>query len=343
MTLKVLAIAEFDPAGVLSHHRRALRARGVDYRLAVRDVYAVGNFLGADWTNGEAITVVIDVRKQEVISSPSGAPPLLEFAEAADVVQFHPSISQPRSCADLSPCFDDGPAEPLLGVAWPWVKSNARRLLLYHGSRNAHTNAELYTDYWRAKGWEIWATTADYAARMGARLAPPVVDVEGPLAPPRGDDDPLVVVQAPTDPANCQTPAFLDACRRAGAVADLVVGRPHAEVLARKRRASAGFDHLRGAPSVNTIENLATGLAPLCGVSGFAAEVLGRELGEPETVAALFPFWDEIGLRQRLRGLVRDAALTRDLQALARGWYERCWTPSAIGAKLEAMYRELLA
>ena len=362
MTLKILAVAEFDCAGVLSAHRRALRARGVDYRLAVAEIYAVGNFLGADWTHGKSVTTTIST-KGDIFSSPSGAPPLAEFAEAADVLQFHPSIGQPRSL-DLAPNFDDGEAEPLLGIDWRQVNRRARRVSLFHGSRNAQAHAETYADYWRALGHEVWATTADYAARMRARLAPPAVEVLAPgynpkeaniwlpreqvwrgVAQLRADGDPLVVVQAPTDPANCQTEVFLSACRGAGAVADLVMGRPHEEVLARKRRACAGFDHLRGAPSVNTIENLALGLAPLCGVSPEAAEVLGREVGEPETVAALFPFGagDEAGFRARLRELAGDAQLTRDAQMLARDWYERCWTPKAIGAKLEAMYRELLS
>ncbi len=37
--MRVLALAEFDAAGVLAGHRRTMRALGHDYRLAVRDVY----------------------------------------------------------------------------------------------------------------------------------------------------------------------------------------------------------------------------------------------------------------------------------------------------------------
>lgn len=343
--MKILAICEFDCAGVLAGHRRALRQLGVDYRVAARDVYrrSTGFPLMPDWTeSAPGVTLGTD-------------PPLRAFAEDADVIQFHPSIGQPWSCRDLAPRFDDGEDERLFGIAWKDVNPRARRVSLFHGSRNAAAgdNAEAYAAHWRRRGHEIWATTADYAARMRAPLAPPAVEIRlaapypvavlhEPRAKLRGDDDPLVVVQAPTDPPNCHTEVFLDACRRSGAVAQLVVGRPHEEVIARKLRASAGFDHLRGAPSVNTIENLALGLAPLFALSPGADEAL-MEAGMGSILEDLCLIRDEASFRKLLVDLVHNPARTRFLQEAARAWYERCWTPAAIGEKLKAMYEELVS
>jgi hypothetical protein len=364
--VKILAVAEFDCAGVLTGHRRALRALGVDYCLAIRDVYNMPvqpDWIVADPT-GEipAGLSLVDVQRENRRVRDE----LLSFAEEADVIQFHPAIGQHWSYTTLEPRLDDGEDEKLFGIDWRKINPRAHRVSLFHGSRNAEANAALYALYWMKKNHRVWATTLDYTFRMGAAYAPPAVDLRQTAsitvgeqatlqarrlieftAPLRGDDDPLIAVQAPSDPDNCHTGIFLDACRRSGAVADLVVKRPHAEVVQRKLRAHAGFDHLRGSFSVNTIENLALGLAPLVALRQEYWEILDREIGHPgeahpfATPGFLFPFEDEEGFRKDLAKLARDPALTRHRQYLARAWYERSWRPEIIGAKLKKMYEAL--
>lgn len=339
--MKILAVAEFDPAGVLTGHREALRALGVDYRLVVRDVYAEIP-VKPDWVIGAKpdIDAFAEVYK---------------FAHDADVLQFHPSIGQPHSYSSSAPFYDDGEAdERWPGILWrsSTLFKRARRVSLFHGSRNAAANAEAYAEHWRGfRKHAIWATTLDYAHRMGAAYAPPAVCVDivgnlpigergSPRAPMRNDDDPLIIVQAPTDPDNCHTAVLLAAARAAGCVVDLVQGRPRLDVWRRKARAHAGFDHLRGSFSVNTVENLAIGLAPLVGLRPEYRELLG-DLVPPDARDRLFPFWDEAGFGKYLRALVADPALTRRRQTQARICYDQRWRPELIGARLKKMYEAL--
>jgi hypothetical protein len=326
--MKILAIAEFDAAGVLTGHREALRALGVDYRIAVIDEYGYRSDLAHDWPHADG--------------SIGG---LREFAEEADILQFHPAIGQPWSSTDTSPHFHDGENEGLFGIDWTVIP--ARRVSLFHGSRNAWANAPTYAAHWKKRGHAIWATTLDYVIAMGADYAPPAIFLPpGARAPLRGNDDPLIVAHSPTDPSLCHTEEFRAIARTMdGIVIDYMNRRPHAEVMRRKRQAHAGFDHLRGAFSVNTLENCALGLVPLVGVRADVILRLHREgfgganLGFQGSV--LFQVRDVATLQRMLRKHVEEPAYTRSIQDCAYTWFEDCWRPEIIGARLKRMYEGL--
>lgn len=333
MAMKILAVAEFDPASVLAGHRRALRALGVDYRVAVRDVYMFqAKRINYDWFDVDDHT------------TPEERESLLAFAREADVLQFHPGIGQPWSYQSSAQRFhDDGENQTLFDLDWPQVNPGAKRISYFHGSRNLAANAEAYAAYWRRGQHAIWASTLDYVHRMGATYAPPALSVLTEPVLPRGADDPIVIVHAPTDRESCQTRTFLDVCQRVGVTSVIVERQPWEHVIATKRQCNAGFDHLRGSFSVNTLENCALGLAPFVGVKPTYTSLL-RDLGfaHLDDTLALFPFADAKGFEKHLRILSEDVDQHQALQIIARGWFERSYREDFVAEWLYARYVDLL-
>jgi hypothetical protein len=325
--MRVLLISEFDPAGVLTGWRRALRTAGVDCRLVVNAVTQIP--VEPDWVTGEDYKVGQEYRDFET---------LMTFTKSADVAVWNPAIGQPWAYSSEQVVLRDGPDHPLHTWISDALYPDVREVTVIHGSRNAQKNAEVYAAHWRGLGHKIWATTLDYAHRLSAAYAPPLVETSG-LAPLRGDDDPLVIAHAPTDPDISSTDVFLRSCAATGAVADLIFQQTHEEVIRRKRKCSAGFDHLRGAPSVNTIENLSLGLVPLVGLKEEYKSLFYSVMGLP--VECLFPFEDERGLMKTMRWLAEDARGTREIQLAAREWYQRSWNRGAIGRRLVKLLGEL--
>ncbi len=322
--MKVLALAEFDPAGVLTGHRAALRALGVDYRLAVLDLY--GFPVDPDW----------------ILRGPGKRGDLEElrsFARDVDVTIFNPGIGQPWSYTDLCPTFLDGALSP----EWVDLDPKGVHVSLFHGSRNAAANAHSYAAYWRGRGHKLWATTLDYVHWLEAEYVPPAVRDPFPLqAPLRADDDPLVIAHAPTDPGNCHTSTFLEVCRNTGAVSELITGRPHEEVMRRKARCSAGFDHLRGSFSVNTIENCALGLAPMVSLRReFKASLKPSELIKVPSFLSLLSIHNKEELLSFVKRLEKSPENTRSLQIKARETYKNFWTPEVVGEDIKDMLEAL--
>lgn len=340
--MKILSVAEFDPAGVLGGHRSALRALGVDYRLAVMDIYPTGREEQPDYQ--------ATVHDAEVAA----------FAEEADIIQFHPAIGQPWSFATDAPHYNDAANTPFNTVDWKDQRfQRARRISYFHGSKNAAKNAQTYAAYWRERGHAIWASTLDYVHWMEAVYAPPIVTLPqtvtpvpwedsgegrvhqitwGPTARLRQEDDPLIVAHAPTDPGNCHTRAFMAFCQRKGIVVEFMFNRKHPEVIRRKAECNAGFDHLRGAFSVNTVENCLLGLVPLVGVKREYLVTLEREIGEARS---LFLVQTQQDLEQYLVALDDSPELTRRVQLEAQQW-ARCWDPPTLGKKLLRKYQDVL-
>ena len=79
--MRILSVADFDPANVLEGHRLAMKTLGVDYRLAVATTYPRRP------GNPDHQLVVHDYKLDY----------LMDFAEKADIIQFHPGIGQPWS------------------------------------------------------------------------------------------------------------------------------------------------------------------------------------------------------------------------------------------------------
>ena len=293
-------MAEFDPAGVLAGHRRAMRAMRHDYRLAVRDFYP-GASTGredVDWT----------VKEQDG---------LVDFAVSADCLQVHPAIVQGWS-QQQGPVLEDLRGSPVLGFdAVPWADLHARRVAYVHGSRNAAAHQRRYAAHYRELGHEVWTSTLDYAVGMQARYVPPTLSIQQLRARVRSSDEPLCAIQCPTDPEFCHTSEFLDACRRAGVACRIVRCMNHGRTLRHKATCHVGFDHLRGAFSVNTLENILLGLVPLVRL-GVQEEAHLRALGID------WPFRrvaDTDDLARALVSLDNDPSMTAHEQEAAHEWW----------------------
>lgn len=326
--MKILSIAEFDPAGVLSGHKRVLQQRGVDYRLAVHGLYAAHvSSICADWI---------------LLNPACDFGSLAEFAAEADILQFHPVIGQPWSYASRDIQWrGDADELPFGRIDWrTFDRPSQRRIAYFHGSRNAALNVTAYASLYRGKGMTLWTSTLDYATWLPATFAPPIVALaaELPAVPLRGDGEPLIVAHTPTDPENCHTALFLAEARRAGVVVRYATRVLHREVIALKRTSHAGFDHMRGAFSVNSLENAALGLVPIGGFDAmlFAHPDFAQFCPHPFVEAR-----DAHDLCRLLRRLDEDPAATRERQLRARAWMAETFSPARIGAYLVQQYRRL--
>lgn len=319
--MKILSIGDFDPCGVAVEHRDALRAIGFDYRMVVRATHrARAN--DADW-----------------IWRVKGDPEeLLAFAHAADVVQFHPGIGDQWSWRPEGlPLFDADTDTWLGDDKWPTLRwadhVEGVKVFYFHGSINAWNNLEDYARRYRHE--VVWASTIDYASRLGCPLAPPIIATPPGTAPLRGDDDPLVVVHTPTAPKICATEGFLTTCRSLGIVSLIGQNLSHEETLQLKLKANVGFDHLRGCFSVNTLENAAVGLVPLVGLNPEWLPALGEMPAPP--VEAIRSLTD---LRDVLEFMDDRPDWTAQLQMDAHSWYHLQWHPMAI-LRMRRLYEGL--
>ena len=315
--MKLLVVGEFDPCGVHLRQRKYLREAGVDYRLAVHDVYREEGHAAEWWINGRT----------------TGTPDydsLREFAESADIVVFLPSISQVWSHHDTvlrTPERDI--YRPFGPIEWGKLEIAGRRVACFHGSLNAAANMEAYAALYRGAGFAIAATTLDYVHGMDACYMPSIVDLLNvEPAALREDNERLRVVHAPTNRVLCSTSAFLETVNQVGKVIVTVLSdMGHEECLAVKRRGHAGYDHVRGSFSINSLENAALGLVNLVAVKeryrGWLLENYGIALPWPRAETM-----DDIG--EIVRALRDDAEYTRDQQSLARTWYESQWHPRTI-------------
>jgi len=316
--MRILSIGEFDPAGVSWEHRRALRDLGIDYRMAVEQCYWKRS--GADWVWG--------IR--------GDAMELLAFAASADVLQFHPGIGQPWSYSTKSMPLLDADTVPWPEMpGWPrtlWTEVNprARRVYYIHGSENTSTNIEAYAE--RYRGQVVWASTIDYATWLKAPLAPAIVPEMTPVAP-RGVDDPLIIAHAPSAPRLCSTEDFFKVCRQVGVNTQYIHAIDHAEALELKRRGHAGFDHLRGCFSVNTLEYAALGMVPLVGINPDFLPALEDLPSPPVGIQNLND------LREMIKFLRDDPVMTAAVQKAAFNW-SKAWREAAT-ARLKRMYEGL--
>lgn len=325
--MKILAVTEFDPAGVLGGHRKALQTIGIDYRLAIMDYYPhIG--CEVDWQFTQHDEQIRD------------------FAAEADIIQFHPAIGQPWSYNTLHPQLLDGEDIQFAGVNWQKSFPRAKRVSYFHGSRNAVVNAKLYAEHWRSRGHSIWASTLDYVHWMDAVYAPPALGLENEagIHTPRTEDDPLIIAHAPTDPLNCHTVEFMSAAARVGAVSEFMFRIPRTDVHKRKKKCNAGFDHLRGSFSVNTLENCFFGLAPLVGVKREYLDRLEEEIGSGGiSLRRLFPIETLQDLERTMARLENDPDSHYAMQNDAVTWAKTQWNTQTIATLLKRKYEAVLA
>jgi hypothetical protein len=173
---------------------------------------------------------------------------------------------------------------------------------------------------------------------MGADYWPPVIDV-GAMEPAdlREDGEPLRIVHCPSDIRACATGDYVTACRSAKVKGTLVRGFDHDACLGEKRRHHAGFDHLRGAFSINSVENAALGLVNFVNVREKYRAWLDTNLG------VTLPFVNVANadeLQTAITALSSDVGVTRAWQTSARDWYLSAWNPAYVGGLVARSMRE---
>jgi hypothetical protein len=255
-----------------------------------------------------------------------------------------------------------------------FLNLKSRTVTFIHGSNATRRYLDSYRGW--LNPFPVAASTIDYAAELDAAYLPPLVDVDvrytyGALDPAgkgvlgvfdteqaaqkefpgsaiveqpiprraalRSDDDPLLVAHTPTDRAACSTAEFLKVAQSLGIPVKLGEGLSNQECLDLKASCNAGFDHLRGAFSVNTLENAALGLVSLHGANLEYAERASDE-GFPLLNMVI---GDVNDLTIILRRLAADPALTRDRQRLARSWWETYFSAEPITKRLVKFYEGL--
>ncbi len=317
---RVLFAHEFDPAGVHIGYRDALRASGVEAYATAK----LGFVHRVDFDR--------DCPKPDVLVVAPGV---------GDGTGDWASGTQAKA--------PDG--RDTWTILPPWVESmiakvpKAKKVALIHGSPNLWALGSKYVEHWRARGFALAATTIDYAVEMGVAYLPPSVERASKLANLRADDEPLAIVQTPSVPEICHTYEFIHACFCAGALPVLSKGQPHFNTLWLKTRFHAGFDHLRGAFSVNTLENCAIGLASIFGIrEHYLPTLRGYGIVPPSTAIHLPPGPVEnltFKLEEKLRELVNSPKLTRRAQEECHSWYLKHFRPEMIAQRLLAFFEEV--
>lgn len=363
--MRILAISSFDPASVILSHRDLMNAAGHDFRVAVVRAYT-DRQRQADYVC-EQLNVRDTHVRPGVVRREASIDPLMPnlddlraFAEKADVIQFHPGIGQgngdwaSKSGSGTFPIHEFMAVEERLKIADILSRRyrTVRRVAFFHGSVNTWTRMELYKTIFDAKpnagatAWVRATSTLEYAVEFNAAYLPPLVsppEVDGApvLARLRGDDDPLVIAHTPTDRVACSTEVFLQAAQHAGAVTLLGEGKSHRDIWALKLQAHAGFDHLRGAFSTNTLENAAVGLVPLFRL-GYGDHDLMRDRFVRECECApIRNLTSGMIPAKVLQDLSADPAYCRELQQHAHQWWKHYFSAEPITNRLVKFYGSL--
>lgn len=349
--MRVLALSFFDPASAVLSHRDLMRKAGHDFRLAVVRAYTERQ-RSADYVCEQLVyeknelAPGVFARRAYWEKLAPNLEELRSFAASADVIQFHPGIGHGdgdwASRGDLPPSLADE-ADDVLRMLDLYPKKAPSSVLFIHGSNAAWRNLKHYKTILSAPvvlggHAKIAASTIDYATELDAAYLPPLVDVGDLRAPLRGDDDPLLIAHTPTDRIACSTEEFLKISRGLGIVVRLGEGIPHDQVLSLKAECNAGFDHLRGAFSVNTLENAAIGLVPLHAMRG---EYITRMLNTEEMEIPPFTVSGVEDLHLKMRRLSDDPCMTRKFQALARQWWQTYFSADPIMKRLTKFYESL--
>ncbi len=316
--MKILSVGQFDPCCFHLRHKKYLTELGIDLRLAVERVYwDAGN--GADYILGRA-----DDEAQ-----------CLEFAKQADIIQFSPVIDQEWSYQTTDPVLHgDIDERPFGDIVWSQMPG--LRVACFHGSVNALPNAELYARHFRSKAMAIAATSLNYVGAMNATYLPPIVDVAGQAS--RRKNEILKLIHSPTNRDACGTTAFLDAVKRIPVRVTVSTGKTHAETVRAKTLQHAGYDHMRGDFSINSLENAALGLANIVAVTPQNRRLLKKLHG------VTLP-WPEIetlsDAAEAVNMLATNRVKTIEYQTKALSWFRDEWEPRKVAARVAAAYRKL--
>lgn len=307
--MKLVFLSEFDPAGVMIQWREALR------RYTPNECYV-------------AFRQAFNHRADPDSQFP-GRPDVIVVCPGIgdgwvggnDVDTFRPDL--PSWVGDVLGKFQD-----------------AKRVALFHGSKQTWQFRDRYARHYRDLGFELLATTLDYAHELDCVYVPPAVDVGDRRSKLRGANDQLVIVHTPTDPPNCHTREFLYWATTRGAQVSYASGWAHHLILDRKAGCHAGFDHMRGAFSVNTMEHAALGLVPIVGLRSPYRERLAAAGYAPVPWPVVE---SEANLAEVITLLVQSPAKTREWQRQALEHWEANFRPELVAKRLSNVFEEVLS
>ena len=313
--LRVLALAEFDPAGVVLSHRDALRAIGsgvVEIKVALEHAFTPRH-RDADWLGDRGV------------NGDSGEE-LEALHEWADVVQIHPGISQASGLSDL----EYRHAGVLVGAGL----ANKPVVRFVHGSKRMWG----LLDGCAPTQERYAASTLDYATRLGCAWLPPWLPNVFGRVPLRGAGEDMVIAHCPTDPANCGTEELIAWVRERypRACLNYCHRKPWQASIETKLVSNALFDHARGSFSVNTLEGCMLGLDTHC--------VLLQEYAETGRAQGMIgnPFASSAGMVWAAMDVsLANREHSRRRQAGCRIWFEENFGLMNTVGRLERFYREI--
>lgn len=319
--MRVLMLAVNDPAGTAIEFCRALNAHtGHTARLATLETR-----YGFDY---QADLHVPDLDE-------AGLADLGQAFAAADVLHFHMT-------ADEDLAF--GPFLPRDYLSGKAVVHH------HHGHPAYRADPGPFLAKYAARGREnILVSTPDLLKLFPkARWQPNLVPQNDPDYLPGAAQDPerVVVAHSPTRRELKNTDAFLAVMARLSAEyrrpkvgVDLITMTPHRECLARKRAAHLLFDHMQGYYGVSSLEALSQARPVIAGLDDWNAGHMREFAG-----TAMLPFVlakDEAGLEARLRELIEDADLRREIGQASRAFMEGPWGDRRVVARLDEFYGDL--
>lgn len=319
--MRVLMLAENDPAGAAGALSRALRLHhGVEARLCTLQTR-----YRHDWEK--------DLHLPDLDAD--GLDELADLLRRCDILHFHMTV-------DENTAF--GPFLPKDYLAGKIIVHH------HHGHHDFRGNPQKYQKKYAERGRSnLLVSTPDLLRLLpNAVWQPNLVPIHDPRFLPMEDKPPapLRIVHSPTRKDLKNTQEFLDACdnlKRQGLrfELDLIDNAPNNECLARKRRGHVLFDHLQGYYGVSSLEGLSQGLAVIAGLDDWCrrrmAEFAGTDALPWATVS------NQPRLERLLTEFIHDPAAAAARGRDGRTFMERYWSDEKVSSQLVAFYVQALS
>lgn len=319
--MRVLMLAENDPAGAAGALSRALRRHhGVEARLCTLQTrYNHG------WEK--------DLHLPDLDAD--GLDELADLFRSCDILHFHMTVDE------------DTPFGPFLPKDYLAGKTIVHH---HHGHHDFRGHPEKYRKKYAERGRShLLVSTPDLLRLLpNASWQPNLVPIRDPRFLPMEDKplEPARIVHSPTRKDLKNTQEFLDACdnlKRRGLrfELDLIDNAPNDACLARKRRAHVLFDHMQGYYGVSSLEGLSQGLAVIAGLDDWCRSRIVEFTGTEDLPWA--SAYDQPGLERILAGFISDPATAAQRGRTSRSFMERYWSDEKVSGALAAFYRRILS
>ena len=262
-----------------------------------------------------------------------------EYARTCDLIVELPCIG------DHSRSLEETPAHvEQVDDLFETYGVRAPRLAFFHGSRLLGRDWQQWSAAYTAAGYKLAASTLDYAGSVGGCVyIPSIVDVGDRRAEPYDDpaSSPIAVI-ASTDPMLNRSVELEAAAKRAGCRIKRITALTHAECLYIKAQAHVGIDQIRGTFAINSLENMALGLANVVDVPLEQRDLLKESIGvewQPNYPRLTSPQDVYVYVKWLTDSPIRLAAQ----QMASRRWFAANWRPEQIAAHVARKIRGILA